>query len=429
MDSLVRPPKPPRIRKIQWMTLSFLLAAGIINFLDRSSLSIANTTIRAELGLSATQIGALLSAFSLAYGLAQLPVGPLLDRVGTRIVLGGAMAFWSLAQMATGLVTSFPLFISLRVGLGLGEAPFLPAGVKAVNDWFAVEDRGGAMGIVNMSGALGQALAPPLLTVIMLTFGWRSMFVLLGGLGLVLAIAWYPLNPDRIQIALNASEAAYLETKYVTKTNTAISFEEWKRLFKLRSVWGMMLGFGGINYTAWLYLSWLPGYLQVERHVSIARSGWIATIPFMAGALGMLVSGAVADAMAHRGRDLIQSRRLLIVLGMIASAVCTLAVAVAASTTEAVLVISMALFFIHFAGTSAWGLVQVATPARMVASVSSIQNFGSFICASFAPILSGIILDHTHSFKLALGVCACVTFAGSLCYLLIFKQRIPDSVE
>ena len=429
MDSLVRQPKPPRIRKIQWVTLSLLLTAGIINFLDRSSLSIANTTIRAELGLSATQIGALLSAFSLAYGLAQLPVGPLLDRLGTRIVLGTAMAFWSLAQMAIGVVSSFPLFISLRVGLGLGEAPFVPAGVKAVNDWFAVEDRGRAMGIVNMSGALGQALAPPLLTVIMLTFGWRSMFVILGILGLALAMAWYPLNHDRGQTTLTPIEAAYLDAKSTTETNSPISLEEWKKLFRLRSVWGMMLGFGGINYTAWLYLTWLPGYLQVERHVSIARSGWLATAPFMAGALGMMVNGVVADAMARRGRDLIQSRRLLIVCGMVASAICTVVVAFAASTAEAVLVISLALFFIHFAGTSAWGLVQVATPARMVASVGSIQNFGSFICASFAPILSGAILDHTHSFKLALGLCACVTFAGSLCYLLIFKHRIPDSVR
>jgi sugar phosphate permease len=429
MVSLVRPPKPPRIRRIQWITLSFLLAAGVINFLDRSSLSVANTTIRSELGLSGTQIGALLSAFSLAYGVAQLPMGPLLDRVGTRIILGGAMAFWSIAQMATGLVSSFRLFIPLRMGLGLGEAPFMPAGVKAVNDWFAVEDRGRALGVVNMSGALGQALAPPLLTVILLTFGWRSMFVMLGVLGLALAIAWCPLNHNRKQVKLDPAETAYLAAGSVAELNSPISLKEWKRLFRLRSVWGMMLGFGGINYTAWLYLSWLPGYLQAERHVSIARSGWLAAVPFMAGALGMMVNGVVADDMARRGRDLIQSRRLLIVGGMVASAACTMAVAFAASTTEAVLVVSLALFFIHFAGTSAWGLVQVATPARMVASVGSIQNFGSFICASFAPILTGIILDRTHSFKLALGVCAFVTFGGALCYLLIFKHRIPDGEE
>src|SRR5664279_2662480 len=124
MTSLVRPPKPPRIRKIQWTTLSFLLMAGIINFLDRSSLSIANTTIRSELGLSATQIGALLSAFSLAYGLA-------------------------------------------------------------------------------------------------------------------LALAWYPLNRDRRQMALTATEAAYLGTNGGAETNCPISPAEWQGLFRLRSMWGM----------------------------------------------------------------------------------------------------------------------------------------------------------------------------------------------
>src|SRR5450432_430447 len=109
--------KPPRVRRIQFVTLSFLMLAGIVNFLDRSSLSIANSTIRGDLGLSATQMGALLSAFSLAYGLAQLPTGPLLDRLGMRIVLGAAMSLWSLAQMATGLVGSFTAFLLLRVGL------------------------------------------------------------------------------------------------------------------------------------------------------------------------------------------------------------------------------------------------------------------------------------------------------------------------
>jgi MFS family permease len=397
--------------------------AGVINFLDRSSLSIANTTIRSDLGYSGTQIGALLSAFSLAYGLAQLPIGPLLDRLGMRIVLGAAMSFWSLAQMATGLVSSFRIFILLRVGLGLGEAPFLPAGVKAVNDWFAIEDRGRAMSIVNMSTTLGQAFAPPLLTFIMMAFGWRSMFLLIGGLGLALAVAWYPLNHDRNQVALEAAEAAYLNAD-TKDSHLRISLSEWKRLFQLRSMWGMMLGFGGINYTAWLYLSWLPGYLQIERHLSIAQSGWIATVPFLAGALGMLVNGVVADGLARRGHDLIRSRKLLIVFGMIASAACTLLVTFAASTTEAVFIISMALFFIHFAGTSAWGLVQVATPAHMVASVGSIQNFGSFVCASVAPILTGVILDYTHSFRVALGVCSVVTCAGALCYLFVFKDRI-----
>ncbi|HEY0796095.1 MAG TPA: MFS transporter, partial [Acidisarcina sp.] len=239
--------KPPRIGRIQWVTLSFLMLAGVINFLDRSSLSIANTTIRTELHLSGTQIGALLSAFSLAYGLAQLPTGPLLDRLGTRLILGAAMGVWSLAQMATGLVRNFGSFVMLRVGLGLGEAPFMPAGVKAVNDWFAIEDRGRAMSAVNMSSTVGLAIAPPLLTLIMLEFGWRRMFLIIGGLGLALAAAWYPMNRDREQAELTNEEVAYLDAGQVGsgQSGTGISFEEWTGLFRLRTMWGMMLGFGG----------------------------------------------------------------------------------------------------------------------------------------------------------------------------------------
>jgi MFS family permease len=426
------PIKPRRIRRIQFTTLSFLMLAGIVNFLDRSSLSIANTTIRAELHLSGTQIGALLSAFSFAYGLAQLPTGPLLDRFGTRSILGAAMGVWSLAQMATGIVRGFGSFILLRVGLGLGEAPFLPAGVKAVNDWFAVEDRGRAMSAVNMSSTLGLAIAPPLLTAIMLAFGWRRMFLIIGGLGLALAAAWYPLNHDRADARLTEKEADYLADGRDIGGHAAngISLAEWLGLFRLRTVWGMMLGFGGINYTAWLYLAWLPGYLQTARHVTLARSGWLAAIPFLAGSLGMAVNGVVADRLVRSTRAqvstqaLMRSRKLLIVSGMGCSAACTFVVTHAATAGGAVFAISMALFFIHFAGTSGWGLVQVASPAGIVASVGAIQNFGSFVCASIAPVLTGFILDHTHSFTLALTICGSVTVAGALSYIFIVKEPI-----
>ena len=421
--------KPVRIRTIQFTTLSLLVLAGIVNFLDRSSLSIANTTIRSELHLNATEIGALLAVFSLAYGMSQLPAGPLLDRFGMRLVLCMAMGVWSLAQMATGLVSGFRLFVMLRAVLGLGEAPFMPAGVKAVNDWFAIEDRGRAMGAVNMSSTLGVALAPPLLTAIMLTFGWRRMFLIIGGIGLALAAAWYAMNRDRERTDLTSQEVSYLDgndrrSDRTTPSRPGISFREWIGLFRLRTVWGMMLGFGGINYTAWLYLSWLPGYLQTARHLSLGRTGWVAAIPFLAGSLGMWVNGIVADRLARRSTDLMRSRKMLIIIGMVCSAACTLAVSHAATIAGTVSVISMALFFVHFAGTSAWGLVQIAAPAGIVASVGAIQNFGSFLCASIAPILTGFILDRTHSFTLALTICAGVTLAGALAYAFIVKHPI-----
>ena len=126
--------KPVRIKKIQTLTLVLLFLAGIVNFLDRSSLSVAGEAIRGDMGLSATEFGFLLSAFSLSYGLAQLPSGILLDRYGPRLVLGAGVIFWSLMQALTGMVNSFSHFILLRIGLGIGEAPFMPAGVKSITD-------------------------------------------------------------------------------------------------------------------------------------------------------------------------------------------------------------------------------------------------------------------------------------------------------
>ena len=137
------------LRRHQTITLSLLFLAGIVNFLDRSSLSIANTTVRAEMHLNATQMGWLLSAFSFAYGLAQLPLIGLLDRVGTRLVLGGGLVVWSAAQMMTGFVGTLPQFLVLRVLLGAGEAPFYPSGIRSVREWFSTETRGRATAVMS----------------------------------------------------------------------------------------------------------------------------------------------------------------------------------------------------------------------------------------------------------------------------------------
>lgn len=145
------------LRGHQTITLSLLFLAGVVNFLDRTSLSIANTTVRGEMHLSALQMGWLLSAFSLAYGVAQLPLIGMLDRVGTRAVLGGGLVVWSAAQMMTGFVMGFPMFIALRVLLGIGEAPFYPAGVRSVREWFSAATRGRATAIMSSSQNFGGA--------------------------------------------------------------------------------------------------------------------------------------------------------------------------------------------------------------------------------------------------------------------------------
>jgi MFS family permease len=236
------------LRRHQTITLSLLFAAGVVNFFDRTSLSIANSTVRAEMHLSGTEMGWLLSAFSLAYGFAQLPLIGLLDRAGTRAVLGGGLVVWSAAQMLTGLVRGFPSFVLLRGLLGVGEAPFYPAGIRSTREWFTPAARARATAMMSSSQTIGLAIAPPVLTWVMLRIGWRMMFVVLGAAGLVVAVAWIAFHRARGDTAFREVETAVV-----------VPEGAWRALIRQRTVWGMMLGWGGINYTAWLYVTWLPG--------------------------------------------------------------------------------------------------------------------------------------------------------------------------
>ena len=424
MASDNQPHKPRRIALIQFIAVFILSIAGVINYIDRGSLAIANTTIRIDLGISATRMGILLSIFSLSYAISQLPMGFLLDRFGERLVLGSGMFLWSLTQTATGFVRGFDSFVGARVGLAVGESPFVISAVKTVNDWFDVRDRATPMGIVNASTTLGQAIAPPILTVTMLAFGWRGMFMLIGIPGLLLSIAWFAFYRDRKKVSLNRSELAYLDASGRRSSSSRISFSQWCSLFRLRTVWGLMLGFGGINYTVWLYMSWMPNYLEVEHHVSIAKTGVIAVIPFTCGAVGMLLSGIIADLLVRNGIPPTRSHKTLLVIGMTCSAACTLLVQYVPGATNAAFAIGMALFFNYLAGNSGWGLVQSIAPQGIVGSVAAIQNFGSFVCASFAPVITGWLLDRTHSFHLTLVICSMVSVFGAISYLLIVKDPI-----
>lgn len=416
-----------RIKKIQTTAMLLLFFAAIINFLDRSSLSVANSTIREEMGLSGTEIGLLLSAFSLAYGIAQLPCGLLLDRKGPRIMLGVGMFVWSVFQTLSGMIHNFTQFIWVRIGLGIGEAPMNPCGVKVINDWFNIKHRGMPMGVFNAASTIGLAISPPILTAMMLAFGWRGMFITIGVLGIALSIGWYMLYRNRQDIDLSAQEQAYLNAGSVSARREPVNFREWRSLFRNRTMWGMMIGFSGINYTAWLYLAWLPGYLQATYHLDLKSTGLMSAIPFLFGAAGMLSNGFVTDFLVRRGMAPLKSRKICIVAGMLLSASFTAIVPQATTTYSAVVLFGMALFCIHFAGTSCWGLIHVAVTSRMTASVGSIQNFASFIFASFAPVVTGFILDTTHSFKLALILCACFTVIGALSYLFMVKHPIVDS--
>ncbi len=347
--------KSQRVSRIQKISVALLVVAGLVNYLDRSTLSFANHAISEEMHLSALQMGILLSAFSLPYAFAQLPMGLLLDRLGARVVLGFGILLWSAAQLAGGLVQTLNQFYAARFVLGIGEAPAFPAGAKVFSEWFAIKERGRPTGIYVASTTIAPALAPPLLTWLMLQFGWRGMFVTMGALGILAGIGWIALYRDRRAVPLDASEIDYLsDGDKASAEERKVTGAEWAGLLSKRTTWGILFGWMGVIYMVWLYLTWLPGYLERERGVTLAQAGWMVIIPYIAGTAGQLSSGFIADGLLARGLKPIASRKWPICVGLVCAALFTVPAAYTPSLALAILYISLAMFFVNLSSGAGW---------------------------------------------------------------------------
>jgi MFS family permease len=377
--------------------VALLVTAGVVNYLDRSTLAIANHDIAGEMHLSPAQMGLLLSVFAWAYSVAQLPAGLLTDRFGPRRVLAAAMVSWSAAQILCGAVQGFGQFLVARVGLGLGESPMFTSGARAVVDWFPVRDRAGPLGLFNAASSLGPALAPPLLTALMLAFGWRSMFVLMGAAGLCVAAAWWLYYREPSAAVIAADDVTALRAGDVVslaRPGPAI----WAAFFKIPSTWALIVGQFGTVYVTWLYVAWLPDYLETVRHVSVADTGLLAAIPQFAGFFGGVLGGFLSDRLAHRDVDPVLSRQIPAIAGLALAGLLTAVAPFQAQTEMVVLLMSVAMFFAYGSGSCSWALGATLTPPHLVASLESIQNVGGSFGGAMAPLVTGLVVQYTHGF-------------------------------
>ena len=378
---------------LRWAAVGLLVLAGCINFIDRSAVSIALPAIRADLHLSPGEAGLLLSAFAWSYALAQLPAGSLVDRVGARTALAAGLAAWSLVQAASGLVGSLAQFIAARVALGLGEAPMFVGGARVCADRFAPAERALPMGLLNASASLGPALAPLLLTPLMLLAGWRASFAALGLAGLLAAVAWAAVYRD--------PEAGGQAAPRVAGPR------QWGALLRQRSVWGLLLGFGGTVYITWLYVTWLPGYLVQRWQLAPGAAAYWSAVPQFAGFLGALGGGWLSDRLAPRLGER-AARQAPLVAGLFAAAGFSALAAVSGSAAVAIAVMSAALFSANLATTCGWALAASLAPAALVATVEAMANIGGSVGGSLAPLVTGYVVQASGSFTPALLLAGCI---------------------
>lgn len=418
------------VGRTRWVVVFWLLLGGIINYLDRTTLSIAAPEMMKDLNLTNTHIGLLGSAFSWTYALMQLPSGWLIDRLGAKKVYSWAVALWSGATAFTGLCTNMTMLVFSRIFLGATEAPCWPGGAKITASWFPKKERALATGFWDAASKWGPTIAPPLLVALIVPFGWRALFFITGGLGLIFVIFFiffYRQPEDHPKLSQEEYEYIKSDGGGTAETITE-SKVSWGSLFKHKSVWGMILGFFCYVWMMNIFTTFLPLYLMKTQNVSMSSLGIYASIPWFGGVIGAVLGGYVTKYLVDRGtaKPMVAKRALISVCAVLAGLTVIILPHIT-SLAGTLTLLTIALVLLSAFSSSAWALPGDVAPSSMVASVGSIQNFGGYFGGALSPLVVGMIADLTGSYTMAFTSGGIIAACAALCYWFIVRKPIVES--
>lgn len=301
----------PRGNYRWWVIAALLAAITAINYIDRQTLAVVVGEVKKEIVISETQYGRMTSMFLLGYALMYAGGGWLVDKVGVRwgyLLIAGS---WSLACAAHSLVSTAAGLIAARFLLGFTEGGGFPASAKTVSEWFTPQERSFAIGIFNTGSAVGSTLAPPLVALLAVTWGWRAAFIAAGGIGVVWAATWaFIYRPARECPFVGADEKADLLAAGVGIPSTTAPRESWASLLGIREVWVLMLA-RFLTGGPWFFLIfWFPKYLGDVWHFNIKEIGWYAWVPYAFAGLGSFAGGWFSSWLMRRGKSLNAARKI-----------------------------------------------------------------------------------------------------------------------
>ena len=412
-----------KIKGLRWRVAGILTLDTINNYMDRMTLSVVIIQIQASLAITDSEFAMLNSLFLLAYAIMYAGGGRLIDFLGTHIGFLLINVFWALAVIAHGFSNGFLGLAISRFLLGIGEGGGFPASSKAVSEWFPARERSIAFGMFNTGSSIGSLIAVPLFSFIMLTLGWRAVFFVAGGLGLLWSLYWaffYSLPEEHPNITDE-------ELELITNAHREEAAEEpvvqvrWLDLFRDRAVMGLIAVKFLTDPVWYFYIFWIPKYLFDERGFDIAQVGYFAWIPYAAAGFGSMLGGWLSSWFIRKGRSLNLARKLTLGFGAALMPAAIMVVSVPVSL--AIVFISLA-----FMGHQIWNVVIQTLPADLypkshVGSVAGIIGssgaFGGMVFAAFVGWLLASAGSYAPVFAIA-GLLHPIAFA----ILLLMIPRI-----
>jgi ACS family D-galactonate transporter-like MFS transporter len=393
--------------RTRFRVLALISAGTMINYLDRTVLGVAAPNLSSDLHISPAVMGIVFSAFSWSYAAAQIPGGWVLDRIGTRLTYFLSVALWSLFTLVQGFANGISSLVGFRLGLGIAEAPCFPTNSRVVAEWFPEQERAKATAAYTVGEYLGLACFGPVLFWLSRSFGWRSLFWVVGAAGLLFAGIWWMLYRE--------PEAG--RATQTSKPATRIRWKQVRQLLGYRQIWGASIGQFGGNSTLVFFLTWFPSYLARERHMDWIRAGFFSILPFLAAACGVLLGGWGSDLLLKLTGSRNLARKLPIIGGLFGASTIILANFVT-SDSLVIAILSFAFFCQGMTGLG-WTVISDIAPREMAGLTGGLFNFAANLAGVITPIVVGAIIGATGSFFYALAYVGAAALLGAFSYIFL----------
>ncbi|SEJ94108.1 MFS transporter [Achromobacter sp. NFACC18-2] len=414
--------RPTRSR---YLIMVMLFITVVINYLDRSNLSIAAPALKDEFGLDTVHEGLILSAFGWTYAAMQIPGGWLVDRVSPRVLYAAALILWSAATFFMGFAGSFVILFVLRLAVGALEAPAYPINNRVVTTWFPERERATAIGFYTSGQFVGLAFLTPVLAWLQHHYGWHMVFVSTGLLGIVWGVLWFMIyreprqfkgaNAAEIDLIQQGGGVVDLDTR-VREKKAPFNWNDLGLVMSQRKLWGVYLGQFCLTSTLWFFLTWFPTYLVKYRGMDFIKSGFLASVPFLAAFVGVLCSGVLSDFLIRRGATVGMARKLPIILGLLIST--SMIGANFTDSTPWVIFFLAVAFFGNGLASITWSLVSALAPVRLLGLTGGVFNFVGNLSSICTPIVIGLLVSKDN-FAPAIVYVSSLALLGALSYILL----------
>jgi len=401
--------------------LLLLVLLGMVTFLDRINISVAGSSIMADLGLSPAQWGWVQSAFILSYGLMQIPMGMLGDRYGQRRVLTAIVVWWSLFTAFTGMAGGLYSLLAIRFLFGIGEAGSSPCSTGVIGKWFPKDEVGKAQGYVWAASRMGGALTPFVVIPVMAWMGWRSAFYLLGALGIVWAVVWYFYYRDKNDAATpSASKAAAATPRQPLP---------WGTIVRSGQFWLICSMYFFYAFGSWFFFSWFPTFMELGRGFAKSELTYAVAVPFVMSMAGNIAGGYLTDRLSVR-YGLKVGRKALGTTSLGVSAICMFLAAFIPGKMAVFVFLSLCFGIFDLMLPSAWALcvdLGKQHAGALSGAMNTAGNIGGFCCG----ILFGFLVESSGNYNLPLYMIAGMLVVSAVLFAFIDAERplLPEARE